>query len=149
MHVRLAMPEDLDALLSMAELQVAETFSHLGFDRDRAAATFWGSVETGDPTCFVAEADGEVVGFLVGRIDGYDFTSGVFVNLDVLLVRPDKRGTRAAVKLLREYIRWGKIVGAREILFGVSSGYRVERTSRLYEHLGAERIGTQHRIVRA
>lgn len=149
MHVRLAMLEDQDAVLSMAEFQVAETFPHLGFDRDRAAETFQRAVETGDPTCLVAETGGEVVGFVFGRIGGYDFTSGVFVILDVLLVRPDKRGTRAAVNLLREYIRWGEIVGAREILFGVSSGFQVERTSRLYEHLGAERIGTQHRIVRA
>ncbi len=149
MHVRLVMPEDLDAVLSMAELQVAETFPHLGFDRDRAAETFRQSIETGSPTGFVAEADNEVVGMIAGRIGGYDFTSGVFVCLEVLFVRPDKRGTRAAVKLLREYIRWGEIVGAREIFFGVSNPRNAARASRLYEHLGAERIGAQHRIVRA
>lgn len=148
-QARLIMPRDLDAVLSLAQMQVEETLPHLDFRRDLAEQTFWASVTKGHPTGFVADEDGQVIGYLMARLDEYAFASGVFVSQEVLYVRPDKRGTRAAVHLIKEFVRWGEIVGAREWLFGVSNGFQPERTARLFEKLtGAERVGYHLRKTR-
>lgn len=146
---RLIMPRDLNDVLSLAEMQVEETLPHLDFRRDLAEDTFWRSVTKGHPTGFVAEQDGEVIGYLMARLDEYSFASGVFVSQEVIYVRPDKRGTRAAVHLIKEFMRWGEIVGAQEWLFGVSNGFQPDRTARLFEKVtGAERVGYHLRKTR-
>jgi len=139
---RLAMPEDKDAVLSLAQMQVEETLPHLDFRRDLAEETFDQGIKHADPTFFVVEDNREVVGYLMGFMEGYAFTSGIFVVQEVLYVRPDKRGTRAAVHLIKEFVRWGEIVGAREWIFGVSNDFQPDRTARLFEKLtGAKRVG--------
>lgn len=141
-YTRLVMPEDKDAVLSLAQMQVEETLPHLDFRRDLAEATFDRSVTKGDPTGFVAIQDGEVIGYLMAVLNEYAFSSGVFVSQEVLYVRPDKRGTRAAVHLIKEFVRWGEIVGAREWTFGIANGFQPERTARLFEKVaGAECVG--------
>jgi GNAT superfamily N-acetyltransferase len=142
------MQGDMDAVLRLAQMQVEETLPHLDFCRDMAEQAFNETVSGYGTLGLVAEIDGEIVGFLRAEMHGYLFTAGVFVVLDVLYVRPDKRGTRAAAALIRQFVQWGDTVRAREILFGVSSKLNIERTARFFEHFGAERVGYQHRIVR-
>jgi GNAT superfamily N-acetyltransferase len=139
--IRLAMPEDKGEILQLAEQMVQETLPHLDFRRDMASEEFDRAIETGNPTAFVAESAGQITGFLICRIHGYMFTSGIFASQEVLFVRPDRRGTRAAALLIEEFLRWGEIVGAREYTFGVSNGFHPERTARLFERFGAERVG--------
>lgn len=149
MIVRLAMPEDKDAVVGLAQMQVEETLPHLDFQREAAEETFEQSIKFADPTFFVCEQNREVIGYLMGLLEGYAFTSGIFVVQEVLYVRPDKRGTRAAVKLLKEFVRWGEILDAREMIFGVSNGYNDERTTRFLEKVtGAQRVGTYLKRVR-
>ena len=141
-RARLAMPFDREAVLDLAEMQVAETLPHLDYDRDLAGETFDSGIDFADPTFFVAEEDGEVIGYLMGLIEGYAFTSGVFVVQEVLYVRPDKRGSRAAAALLKEFMEWGKTVGARECILGISNKFQPDRTARFMEHItGAEQVG--------
>lgn len=149
MRTRLVMPEDKDAVLSLAEMQVAETAPHMDFSREIAEKTFESSLKYADPTVFVAEDRGEVIGFLAGYMENYAFTSGVFVIQEVLYVRPDKRGTRAAVYLIKEFARWGDVVGAREVIFGIANKFQPERTSRLFQRVaGAEEVGVFLKKVR-
>lgn len=139
---RLIMPEDADAVLSLAEMQVQETLPHLDFRRDLAAETIEESLRTADPTFFVVEDSREVVGYLMAFMESYAFTTGIFCVQEVLYVRPDKRGTRAAAHLVKEFVRWANIVGAREMIFGISNKFQPERTSRLFQRLtGAEEVG--------
>lgn len=148
-QVRLIMPQDINEVFSLARLAIEEAFPHLEFDADRAVDLFTRSVVHGDPLGLVAEIDGEIVGMFAARIHAYAFASGLFVQDEIFYVRPDKRGSRAAAKMLREYIRWGEEdVGAKEIFLGTNSQIRSERTSALYEYFGARRIGFLHRIVR-
>jgi len=142
MFARLAMPEDKDAVLSLAALQVAETLPHLDFSYELAEETYDQGMKHADPTFFVVEDKREVIGYLMGIMESYAFTTGIFVVQEVLFVRPDKRGTRAAALLIKEFDRWGEIVGAREWIYGISNKFQPERTARLFEKLtGAEPVG--------
>lgn len=147
--VRLAMPWDKAGVIELARLQVEETHAHLDFRPDLVAETFRNAITKGDPALWVAADDSGLVGFLWARIYEYAFSSGIFVSQEVLFVRPDKRGTRAAVKLIDEYKSWGDMLGAREILFGVSNGRQPDRVAKLFQRKGAELVGHHLRIVRA
>lgn len=149
MFARLIMPQDKEAGLELARMQVEETLPHLDFDYDIAEETFESAINHADPTIFVAEHKGEVVGYLLAMLEGYAFTSGVFVTQEVIYVRPDMRGTRAAACLTKEFFRWGEIVGAREWILGISNKFQPERTARFFEHFGAERVGYSLKKVRS
>lgn len=148
MLARLALKEDKEAVLDLARMQVEETLPHLDFVYEIAEETFDNAINYADPTIFVAEHKGEVVGYLLGLLEGYAFTSGNFIVQEVLYVRPDMRGTRAAACLTKEFLRWGDIVGAREWIFGISNKFQPERTARFFEHFGAERVGIYLKKVR-
>lgn len=148
-RTRLAMDYDKGDVLRLAEMQVNETLPHLDFRPDLAEETFDNAVNLADPTIFVAEDDSGVIGYLLGLLEGYAFTSGVFVVQEVLYVQPDKRGTRAAAKLLMEFDRWGETVGARELIYGISNKFQPGRTARFMElTTGAEPVGIYLKKVR-
>jgi len=139
--VRLVLDRDEDAIMDLFALHAAEFGAHLGFDPETARACLHQSLDVGSPVCFVAEEDGALLGYITGRICGYTFTTGHFVQHELLFVRPEKRGTRAAVKLIDEFIRWGSTVGAREYYLGTSTNYKADRVARLMELRGAQRVG--------
>ncbi len=131
MIARLAMPADREAVLAMGEAGLAETAPHLPFERDVAEASYDRAMQTGHPVVWVADHRRQIAGYLVGVLEEYFFCSGVFVGQEVLYVRPEMRGSRAAAVLLREFTRWGRAIGARERFYGVSNGFRADRTTRL------------------
>lgn len=147
-RTRLALAEDWPRILPLFRAHAEEFGAHLGFDEDRTRELFHNAVTKASPTVWVAECEGDLIGYLAGEIYGYFFTSGIYVQQELIFVRPDKRGTRAAVKLIREFIRWGDMLGARELFFGTSTNFQPERTARLFEHFGAERVGYSLKKVR-
>lgn len=96
---------------------------------------------TANPTFFFVEQRRVPIGFLQAEIGSYDFTDGIFTVQKTIYVQPDKRGTRAAVLLMRHLIDWSRRLGAREIFGGVDNGYQIGRTSRFLERLGFVRDG--------
>lgn len=145
--VRLAMPEDEAAVLALAKMQVEETLPHLDYDEDVTRATFRDSMDHADPTIFVAEIQGEVVGYAVCLLEGYAFTSGLFVVLEALYVRPESRGSRAAFALVNEFDRWGDLLKAREKILGVANGQDIERKDRFFSRLGFKCVGGYYKKV--
>jgi GNAT superfamily N-acetyltransferase len=140
MLVRLAMPEDVEAIVEMAEEN--SRLSHVEFDPMFVRATFSQYLRTAHPTFFVCEGrDRTPVGFLEATINGYDYRSGIFVCQKVLFVSLENRGTRAAVYLTKHLIEWARRLGAVEIVGGNDNGFQSERTARFLEHFGFKRVG--------
>lgn len=149
MKVRLALPDDEDAVIDLARQDVAETLPHLTFREDITRATFRQYLAEADPTIFVVEHRGEVVGFLMALMQGYAFTDGVFATGEVIYVRPDRRGTLAAAHLVRAFVEWAETIEAREAIMGVSNGLKMERTARFLERFGFKVVGTfGKRVIR-
>ena len=146
MLARLAIPEDEDAVVALAKMQVEETLPHLEFIEWVTRDTFHNSMKFADPTIFVVEDNREVVGYLMALMNGYAFTDGVFAVQEVIYVRPDKRGTRAAAHLVNAFVQWAERIEAKEIIFGISNKFQPERTAKFFEHVaGAEQVGRQRR----
>jgi L-amino acid N-acyltransferase YncA len=150
MLARLAVAADEEAVVGLARMQVEETLPHLDFSEEATRETFQQAVRHADPTIFVCEGPGrEVVGYLMALANGYAFTSGLFVVQEALYVRPDKRGTRAAAHLVKQFVQWGEHMQAREIIFGISNDFQPDRTARFFElTAGAKTVGYYLKKVR-
>ncbi|WP_172795225.1 GNAT family N-acetyltransferase [Polycladidibacter hongkongensis] len=125
----------------MARLNVMQTRPEIGFSEREVLATCEQYLQSANPTIFVAEDERCLVGFLVASMHGYMWAGGHYTTQDVLFVRPENRGSRAAVHLMNNLIRWSKQIGASEILGGNDNSFNSERTAAFLEHFGFEKVG--------
>jgi L-amino acid N-acyltransferase YncA len=147
--VRLALEEDIDAVVEMARANIEETRPDLDFDEYKCRETFYRYIDTAEPTIFVVEHKRQVVAMLLASIYGYRAAAGLFTTQEVLFVRPEHRGTRAAVILMKHLISWSAHIGAKEIIGGNDNDFKSERTARFLEHFGFERVGFSMKRVMA
>jgi len=142
MHVRLAMPEDIDIVVDMVRRQVEDTGVDTEFDPDVVREQFASYLSSAEPTIFVVADDSDkVLGFVMATINGYEYRRGLRIFQRVTYVSPENRGTRAAVLLTKHLISWAKSLNAVEIVGGTSISFQPERTSRFMEHFGFRIVG--------
>lgn len=147
MRVRLAVEADEAVLLEMIRANTA-TRPTLTFNEGRARRTFQTYLTQASPTIFVCEDRGEVIGLMVCDFAEHRAADGHFVAQEVLYVRPDKRGTRAAALLMFELIAWAETIGANEIIGGNDNEFNSDRTARFLGRFGFKRVGhTMRRSV--
>lgn len=139
--VRLALESEEDLFVELSRMAVEESASRIGFDEEAVRTTFHKYLDAADPTVFFCDTPTGVSGFLLATINAYRFSPSIFTTQEVLFVRPDKRGTRAAALLVAELVRWSDMLGAKEITGGNDNGLFSDQTARLLERFGFERVG--------
>ncbi len=80
--------------------------------------------------------DEEIVGLLVGVCFEYWFGTDKQIAGVAIYVKPGKRGTSAAGRLIRAYEKWASNLGIKEIGVSTSTGVETERTRGLFQRLG-------------
>jgi GNAT superfamily N-acetyltransferase len=84
-----------------------------------------------------AGIDGIYIGMLVQQFFTFEITA-----MDVLFyVRPERRGSRAAVRLFRAFKAWARSSGAKCIQVGTMTGIDPARTAKFYRGMGLHEIG--------
>lgn len=141
MFVRLAMPEDRLAIAEMAKANIEETRPALKFSEEKFSETFKDIIETAMPTCWVVEKRRELIAFMVAGMYEYEAAEGLYTTQKVLYVRPEHRGSRAAILLMKNFIEWSKMLGANEIVGGNDNEFNSERTAKFLEHFGFKKVG--------
>jgi GNAT superfamily N-acetyltransferase len=114
MIVRAAVEADREQLRAHGKAHVAEVTPDEVWDDAQADATFDRAIKNGNPAVYVAETDGHVIGYVAARVVEKPFTSGLFIELDLLYVEPRYRGSRAAALLMDTYDRWASMFGKCE-----------------------------------
>ena len=141
MHTRLMLVDDIDDVIDMARANVAETRPDLTFDEDRLRRTISNYFTKAEPTFFVCEENGRLVGMLLTGVYEYRAMAGLFTTQEVVYTRSESRGSRAAVLLMKQLIAWSEQLGAKEIIGGNDNDFNSERTARFLEHFGFQRVG--------
>jgi len=141
MFVRLALKSDISSIVDMARANRDETCPDEDFDADMVRGTFVRYLKTASPTFFVVEDRGAVIAFLQCYMFGYDYRAGLYTVQKVLYVTPEKRGTRAAVLLIKHLIQWSQQLGADRIEGGNDNSFQSERTAKFLSHFGFEQVG--------
>jgi GNAT superfamily N-acetyltransferase len=84
---------------------------------------------------------GEVLGGFYGHSRKTFFCDEILAHDLGWWVKPNARGSAAAVMLLFEFERWAKTQGAKKLMVGQSTALDIERTTKFYKHCGFRVIG--------
>jgi L-amino acid N-acyltransferase YncA len=141
MFARLALESDTEAIVDMARINAGHLKRPHVFTPDRVRAVVQRYLATANPTLWVVEDRGRCIGFAKGTISEYDYSAGIYTTLEVIFVRPEKRGSRAALLLLREFMAWSDRLGAEESTAGSDNDFKTEQTASFLERFGFDRVG--------
>jgi GNAT superfamily N-acetyltransferase len=144
--IRPATFDDIPRMVQLGEqLHGMSSYAPLSFDRAKVAHHLAGLI-AGHGVIFVAERDGEVVGGLAGGITEQWFGPDRVAFDYSLFIEPGKRHGITAARLIRAFVEWARIRGARQVTIGITTGLEVESTARLYESQGFVRCGDLFRM---
>lgn len=137
--IRKATAHDLQAIIEMGYRLCDRTpQAHVKRDRQAIAQTITSCMNSSLGCCFVSERDKQLTGVIVGMAQQYWF-SRQRQAVD-LMFTAERAGD--GLLLLRRYVAWGWAVpGVVEVTLAQSSGIEIERTGKLFEHEGFQRVG--------
>jgi L-amino acid N-acyltransferase YncA len=135
------MPYDEDDYVRMAVANLKETMPGEPYSEVVLRKTFGKYLETATPTIWVVESARKPIAMMLSYICAYDYRDGHYTTQRVIYVTPENRGTRAAVLLVKELVRWSKFIGASKIDGGNDNSFKSERTAAFLEHFGFENVG--------
>ena len=147
MFVRLGLSNDIDDFIRMAVANLEETMPGEPYSKARLAETYWRYLDSAQPTIWFVEHRRKLIGFAMSYMHQFDYRDGLFTTQRVIYVSPENRGTRAAVLLVNELVRWSKSIGAVSIEGGNDNSFHSERTARFLEHFGFKRAGITMRSL--
>jgi L-amino acid N-acyltransferase len=144
--VRLARPEDAEAIRAIYNLEVTE--STVTFDlvpRTLADQQAWLTEHDGVHPAVVAELDGEVVGF--GSLGPYRSRPAYATTVeDSVYVRRDVRGVGCGRAILGELVRLGTVHGFHAVMARIVGGH--EASIGLHTACGFGLIGVEREVGR-
>ena len=146
MLIRDATFEDLPDVVGLAvEMHAESRFSVLSFNPDKVFDMMNWCIDNRDGLLLIAEdSNGETVGaFAAYSLEHWFSNDRVSCDLG-LFVRRDRRGSCAAVKLLKRYVQWAACADCKLIEIGVNTGVNMEKTSTFFEAVGFEKVGALH-----
>lgn len=131
---------DLPAICVLGRAMHQEsTFAPMDYDLERVKETL-GELMNKSQFVVVAEGtNGEVIGGMAGMVTQSWFGNDMVANDLALFVHPDHRGGMLAARLIRVFVKWARLAGAKQIRPGVMTGS--EAAQALYEKLGFRRCG--------
>tara|TARA_R100000458_G_C8227843_1_gene210383 strand:- start:311 stop:766 length:456 start_codon:yes stop_codon:yes gene_type:complete len=150
MNIRPFKKDDIKHMIELgAKMHQESNFKDLKFDKDKLIAL--GEFILVNPNMYyavVAEDKNKcIIGMFVGIITEYYFSYDKVASDLSFYVEKDKRGALASLKMLKEFEKWAKRNGASEVRPSTSTGIEIERTRKLYRHLGYEVTGNTFRKV--
>ena len=150
MKLRCATTDDFEGGMELGRRMHEESeFAFLPFDREKVRAFLRHIAANPRHYCtFVVEHEGRLVGLLVGQVMEYFFCRELLCDDVLLFVERDRRGSLAALALVRAYLEWSRSKGAREARVAVSTGIDIDRTGAFLQRLGFRRVGGvyKHRL---
>lgn len=138
--IRPANHADIPGLVEMGAVMHAESrYSRMTYDPAKVAVVLGMILERG--AVFVAERDGEIIGGFAGVVEEHWFSSDKVATDLALFVQPGKRGSLAAVQLLKAFLVWASEKGAVMTDILINTGVRTEQTAKLFSLCGGEQAG--------
>ena len=141
---------DVDKLLDLVDSYIQETPAELlPPDRNHMKTIWHGFMENRQQQFapMLAEKDGKVVGFLLGKVGQYNNTNILAAQNVGFYVHPDYRRTRAALMLIAAYRKWAEFSGARLLIMSVMSGIDLANTDQFFKKIGFNLVGGNYQMI--
>lgn len=138
--IRVATEADIPRIVELGRHLHAESdeYACISYDPDKVAETMTGLISQSG-VIFLYERDGEIVGGLAGTVTEFWFSREKIACDYSLFIEPAHRHGLIAVRLVLAFHAWSKIMGARQIKMGVTTG--ITGADRLYQSLGMRHCG--------
>lgn len=140
MKLRMATVDDLPAIVVLGRVMHQESsFAPMDYDVDRVKETISDLMNKSQFVVVAEDTNGEVIGGMAGMVTQSWFGNDMVANDLALFIHPDHRGGLMVVRLVKAFVHWAKLAGAKQIRPGVVSGNRTAEA--LYDRLGFTRCG--------
>lgn len=140
MKLRMATPDDLPALAVLGrEMHETSSYAPMDYDPERLKETISDLMNKSQFVVVAEATNGEVIGGMLGVVTQSWFGRDMVANDLALFVAGDARGGMAAFKMMKAFVQWAKLAGAKQIRPGVTTGH--VRAEKLFERLGFARCG--------
>lgn len=93
--------------------------------------------------CNVLEVDGKIVGCMSAEVARFRFSKQVYATDNITYIFPQYRSLAAITGLVRSYVAWAKERKVRQVRWGQSTGFKMDKFASLAKRLGFEQIGAQ------
>lgn len=136
----------------MCKKMAAESrFQRYGVNETKLVSVISSMVgNSGNASLFLAErANGEIAGMLAGYVTDYFFCDAIVAQDRWFYVKPEYRGSSAAVKLLLAFRRWAENRKANEFSINMSVGIDMTRFNKFMMHLGFNCCGSNFSMALA
>src|SRR5690606_27969112 len=130
--------------VELGEMMHAESprFRALPYDPAKVAGVALRLIYDPAAQVLVAEPDGQLISMLAGMIVEHCLGPDCYATDYVFYAHPAHRGTSAAPRLYREWLRILQADGrVKEVSLGISTEIHPERSRRFYERLGFRETG--------
>jgi hypothetical protein len=144
--IRPAETRDLNAIITLAkEMHQEGLYKDIPFNSEVFIRTVSHCMRDG--FAWVGEKDGVVVCGMLATVGEYFFSKAKITSDLGLFVSKDHRKSRLALLLLKEYVSWGKNMGASEITMGSTNGHQGTGLKKFLENsLGFEYVGEIYKL---
>jgi L-amino acid N-acyltransferase YncA len=140
MKLRMATIDDLPAMAVLGrEMHATSSYAPMDYDPERLKETITDMMNKSQFVVVTEDTNGEVIGGMVGMVTQSWFGRDMVANDLALFVAGNARGGMAAIKMMKAFVHWAKLAGAKQIRPGVTTGH--ERAEQLFERLGFARCG--------
>lgn len=138
MKIREATYDDIHDAVALGAQHHAESHqSWLPFAPEKLAAYARQFIDSPDCLAVVAvNAQDRVVGYMGAYVAPYFFCDELQAADLLVFVSRQYRGSSAAYRLIRAYMKWAEAKGVREATLGLRANINIERTGRFYEKMG-------------
>lgn len=137
MKIRRAEPSDIGDILALLKVMHAESrFAGIPIEDGRFCANCATWIDSPHCLVAVADAEAELVGVVIAQLAALDWCDELFAQERYFYVRPGRRGSWAALKLVDEYVSWAAGHKVFETRIGISAGVNDEGARDFFVRLG-------------
>lgn len=131
-----------DIVVLGMELHEESVARDIPFDIEFTAQSAYEQIIRNDMGFGLLAMEGDIpVGMVVGKLAQYEFAPVLLGYNHVWYVKPEKRGSPVAFRLLKAFEDWAREKGAAHIHLGLAAGILPERTGRMLEKTGYGFLG--------
>jgi GNAT superfamily N-acetyltransferase len=133
--IRPAVIGDMPRLLELARVMHEEAPAYRGwaFDEPKVERLLRSLMQTG---CVLVAENEVIVGGVVGMCTEHWFSTDKVASELALFVEPSHRHGTIAIRLVRGFLEWARLQGAKRVGMGVTTGVHPEATGLLYQACG-------------
>lgn len=143
--IRNAVHSDLEELIILGwEMHQESSYKRMSYSPERVAESFIQFIDSDNYLFLVVEKDSRLIGGFVGFVHPQWFSDELISGDLALFVEQGMRGGVCAAQMINRFCKWAISQGVERhnIQLGITTGVKVEETTRLYEKLGFIRTGS-------